>query len=346
MTTLLLSMSVGWSCGRDDSAGSPAVAPPHPVVPPVAAAKSPPSPLTEHINADRLRTHVEWLASDRLRGRPTPSAQLDEAATYVRRTFVEHGLSAPEGLPDHEQRFECGGPTNPGAASNVVAIVPGRDPVLAKQAVMITAYYDHVREHGPGPDTIFNGANDNASGTAAMLTIAGALAAAPKPPRRTIVFVAFCGEELGLLGSGHYAEHPVWPLDSVVAQLNLEMLGRPEPGAPRVSWVTGMARSDLGAWLNDGSEGSSVRFVPGTEVGRQEGSAFDRSDNYPLALQGVIAHTIAAGRLDALYHSADDEADTLDYEGMAVVVRAVAQAAMHIADADGRPAWIDPPGRE
>ena len=295
------------------------------------------------IVAPRLRAHVERLADDRLRGRPTPSPQLDEAADYLREQLRGYGLAAPQLAPEHVQRFECGGPGRPGPASNVLALLPGRDPTLGQQTVLVTAHYDHVGERGTAEDAIYNGANDNASGTAAVLAIAEALAAAPRPPRRSVLFVAFCGEELGLRGSYHFAEQPVRPLDTMVAHVNLEMLGRPGPEQPPVAWIPGMSRSELGDWLSAANEDAGVRFVDGTEIGPEEGGAFARSDNYPLALRGVVAHTVAAGTIDELYHSPDDESDRLDYERMAVLVKAVARGVWRLAEHDGQPGWHDPP---
>ncbi|MCA9654560.1 MAG: M28 family peptidase [Myxococcales bacterium] len=289
----------------------------------------------------RLREDVERLSDDRLRGRPTPSPELDEAAAYLVQRFAELGLEPLAGAPDHRQRFECGGDAHPGPASNVLALLPGRDPAVADQLVMVSAHYDHVGERPGGEDSIYNGANDDASGVAAMLAIAELLAASP--PRRSVLLVAFCGEERGLLGSTHYAAHPLLPLDRVVAQVNLEMLGRPDPDAPGLAWITGMERSELGEWLAAANVGTELRFVDAMEIGPVEGGAFERSDNYPLALQGVVAHSVSTGRLDALYHSPDDEADTLDYEGMAVLVEGIARGVHHLGEAQGQPGWIDPP---
>jgi Zn-dependent M28 family amino/carboxypeptidase len=159
-----------------------------------------------------------------------------------------------------------------------------------------------------------------------------------------VLFVAFCGEELGLRGSYHFAEHPVRPLEDVVAHVNLEMLGRPGPTDPPVAWMPGHARSELGAWLSAANPGAAaVPFVDGLAIGSEEGAAFGRSDNYPLALRGVVAHTVAAGTIDELYHSLDDESDRIDYERMAVLVQAIARGVHRLAEHDGRPAWIDPP---
>lgn len=305
----------------------------------------PARPLTNEalalVDADRLRAHVTWLADDRRRGRSTPSPQLDEAAEYLRDQWRTLGLTAPPGAPDHLQRFECGGPDHPGPASNVLALLPGRDPSLAEQTVMVSAHYDHLGPTATGDDRIYNGANDNASGVASLLAVAEVLAAAP--PRRSVLLVAFCGEERGLLGSKYYVEHPVRPLDAVVAHVNLEMLGRPEPDAPPTVWITGKDRSQLGDWFSAATPSGEVRFVDGGAIGPVEGAAFDRSDNYPLARRGVVAHTLATGRLDALYHSPADEADRLDYVRMVPLVRAIARGVHRLAEHEGRPAWIDRP---
>jgi hypothetical protein len=337
-------------CGDRSEAPSARVAAPAPE-PPVSDAPAPDAPSADALSADALarvspaglRADVERLAHDRLRGRPTPSPELDEAAAYLRERLRAAGLEAPDGAPEHLQRFECGGPRHPGLASNVAALLPGRDPTLAAQTVLVSAHYDHIgtRDFGEGVDGTFNGANDNASGIAAMLAIAEALAAAA--PRRSVLFVAFCGEERGLLGSHHFAAQPLRPLDGMVAHVNLEMLGRPRPDQPPTVWIPGMARSQLGSWLADANASTGVRFVDALEIGPEEGDAFDRSDNYPLALGGVVAHTVSTGVLDDLYHSPRDESGTLDYERMAVLVQAIARGVHRLAERDGQPQWLDPP---
>lgn len=344
--TLLLGLLCGCGERTAHSEAIPASAAPHEPepkapVPPAGSGTVALETAVLGITPPRLRQHVERLADDRLRGRPTPSPELDEAADYLRAELRGYGLVAPEPASDHLQRFECGGPDRPGLASNVVALLPGRDRELAAQTVLVSAHYDHIGTRETGADLVYNGANDDASGTAAVLAIARALAATP--PRRSVLFVAFCGEELGLRGSYHFAEHPLRPLEDTVAHVNLEMLGRPGSADPPVAWIPGMARSELGSWLAQANPGAGVRFIDALEIGPAEGGAFHRSDNYPLALRGVVAHTVAAGTIDELYHSPDDESDRLDYERMAVLVRAVARGVHHLAEHDGRPAWLDPP---
>lgn len=288
----------------------------------------------ESVTADQLREHISRLASDSMRGRPTPSPELDEAAEYIAAVLADSGAAAgPSGA--RTLTVACG----PGGedASNVLGMLPG----TTDEVVMVTAHYDHVGEAASGDDRIFNGANDNASGVAAMLAVAHALARAPTQPRRTIAFVAFCGEEHHFRGSKAFAEVPPFPLDQVVAMFNLEMLGHPDPADPRRAWVTGHAYSSLHEWLDRGGATERVSFVPGTVIGPVEGDAFERSDNLPFALRGVVAHTIAAGPLDEHYHAVSDETSRIDFDAMVPIVRSIARAVDALAQSEAHATWLD-----
>ncbi|MCR9159617.1 MAG: M20/M25/M40 family metallo-hydrolase [Nannocystaceae bacterium] len=284
------------------------------------------------IRTEDLRRHIEVLAADEMKGRATPSPQLDRAAEYVATSMAQVGLAPP---PHGRRRIrvDCGASGE--SAFNVVGVIPGSE----REAVLVTAHYDHVGEAREGDDRVFNGANDNASGVSAMLEIADALAHAPDPPRRSIVFVAFCGEEKGLRGSKAFVADPPIALSSLVAVVNLEMLGHPDPSDPKRAWVTGRDYSTLRAWLERSGKPEGVTFVDGSAVGRVEGNAFDRSDNYPFASAGVVAHTIAAGPLDDHYHAVSDEASRVDTDAMVPIVRALARATLDLATTKARPDW-------
>lgn len=284
------------------------------------------------IRADDLRRHIETLASDAMKGRPTPSPELDEAATYLATSMAKVGV-APSSDGRRRVAVDCGAMGEP--AFNVLGVVRGRTP----EFVLVTAHYDHVGQAHSGDDRVFNGANDNASGVGAMLEIADVLAHVPEQPRRSVAFVGFCGEERGLRGSTAFVADPPLPLASIVAVLNLEMLGHPDPLDPRRAWVTGHAYSNLSAWLDRGGTSEGVTFVDGSAIGTVEGDAFDRSDNYPFASAGIVAHTIAAGPLDEHYHAVSDEASRIDVDAMVPIVRALARATIDLANSEARPGW-------
>lgn len=345
-------VAIAGACKRESSAqestpapAAPAIEAPTPVAP--AAANATPTPAVSAVVPARnaasfatidpaaLRRHVEVLADDANAGRPTPSPGLEAAAAYVVARFEALGLETPAGAPGHRQSFACGA-GDPSLASNLVGVLRGRDPALASQYVMVSAHYDHIGTADVGDDRIFNGANDDASGVAAMLEIAASFA--PTPPRRSVAFVAFCGEEQGLRGSQHWVDDPPLPLADTIADVNLEMLGR--PGAtPKRAWITGKPYSDLGASFDAAAVDLGFEFRDGGDIGRMEGSVFDRSDNWPLARAGVVAHSVSTGVLDSYYHHVDDEPGLLEYDAMAGVVGAVAWATWRLAEADAAPQW-------
>ncbi len=209
-------------------------------------------------------------------------------------------------------------------SSNVVGRIRGRARDGAERAVVLSAHYDHIA-HGhapsaPGEDTIYNGADDDASGVAVVLELAGALARGERPDHGVIVLLA-TGEEIGLLGTKEYLDRPVVPLERTIANLNFEMLGRPDQkaGGPGVMWLTGDDQSNLGAALRK----QGIRVVPDP---RPEQHFYERSDNYAFVLRGVIGQTFSTYDLHGDYHRPSDEADTLDYEHLAACAREAEKA--------------------
>ena len=183
----------------------------------------------------RLLDDIKFLTDDRLQGRATGSPGADTAAAYLARRFSEVGLQPAAG--GWFQSFTVGrdgaaaGPGGPTVTGkNVIGILPGRDPVLRNQTVILGAHYDHLGLGGFGsldPDStgkVHNGADDNASGVSALIQVAARLA--KSPPARTVVFIGFSGEELGLLGSAYYVKQPIYPLSGTLAMVNLDMVGR------------------------------------------------------------------------------------------------------------------------
>ncbi len=223
----------------------------------------------------------------------------------------------------------------PFAAVNVVGIVPGGDPKLRDEAVVVSAHYDHVGIGRPvNGDSIYNGADDDASGTTAVLEIARLLGRQRPAPKRTVVFLLVTGEERGMLGTRWYLDHPVVPLDHTVANLNLEMIARPDSlaGGPGRAWLTGFERSTMGPALRE----AGIPIVPDP---RPEQHYFERSDNYPFARRGIVAHTLSSFGLHADYHQPGDEARFADPVHLAQVIAAAARAVRLLADGPA-PTWV------
>jgi len=223
---------------------------------------------------------------------------------------------------------------------NVVGLLRGSDPALRETYVMVTAHYDHIGIRGPaGTDRIFNGANDDGSGTVSVIELASALGSLKERPRRSLAFVAFFGEERGLLGSRYYGKHPIFPVDRTVADVNLEQIGRTDSSeGPQVAAasLTGFGYSDVSTVLVAAgrAEGVTVSGHP-----RNSDAYFGRSDNQSLADLGVPAHTLCVAFQYPDYHGAGDHWEKVDYGNMARIDRMVARALLAIADDPAEPKW-------
>jgi hypothetical protein len=210
---------------------------------------------------------------------------------------------------------------------NVVGALRGADSALASEAVLIGAHYDHEGIGRPvGGDSIYNGADDDASGVITVLEVARILAAGPRP-RRTIIFMTMTGEEQGLLGTNWFIRNPPLPLDRVVADLEVEMIGRPDSlaGGPGRGWLTGFERSTMG-------ETFAASGLPIGPDRRPEQQFFLRSDNIAFARRGIVAHTLSSFNMHAQYHTPDDEVELVDFDHMAAMINVAARAARLLAD--------------
>jgi hypothetical protein len=224
----------------------------------------------------------------------------------------------------------------PVTVRNVAALLRGSDSTLRGEYVLLTAHYDHI---GRNRDGVVNpGANDDGSGTVSVIEIAQALAAMPVPPKRSIVFMTFFGEEEGELGSLYYTNHPLLPLSKTVADLNLEQVGRTDSSAgPEVSnaTLTGFRYSSVSQTLQKAGEMTGVRVYE-TPNGDD---FFDRSDNQAFAEHGIPAHTIAVAFEFPDYHETGDVWQKIDYGNMAKVDRMIALGTFMLADSSAKPVW-------
>ncbi|HYC31533.1 MAG TPA: M20/M25/M40 family metallo-hydrolase [Gemmatimonadales bacterium] len=322
------------------------------------AATTTDTPAPTAAAAPDLRAMLATLAHDSMEGRATGTPGSARAARWIEERMREYGLdpAVDGGYRQRVRLVETRAPDGsrslslPGGAAdtvagartieddNVIGLVRGSDPGLASEAVVVGAHYDH---EGIGPamagDSIYNGADDDGSGVVAVLAAARALAAGPAP-RRTVVFLLTTGEEQGVLGTFHYVAHPVVPLANTVADLQVEMIGRPDSlaGGPGKLWLTGFERSTMGERL--AAAGVSVVADP-----RPSFKFFERSDNIVFAWEGVPAHTLSSYNLHEDYHKPSDEVERVDFAHLETAVAAITRAVRLLADGE-RPEW-KPGGR-
>jgi hypothetical protein len=230
------------------------------------------------------------------------------------------------------------------SAPNVAAILEGSDPTLKSEYVVFSAHMDHVGVAGPrgsggcraqGADSICNGADDDGSGTVAVVELAEAFAALNPRPKRSIIFLNVSGEEKGLWGSAYFADHSPVPMNNVVADLNIDMIGR--------NWkdtivAIGKEHSDLGATLNRvAAAHPELNMQPIDDIWPQENFYF-RSDHYNFARKGVPILFFFSGT-HADYHRPSDSPDKIDAEKESRVARLVFYLGLEIANAADRPKW-------
>jgi Zn-dependent M28 family amino/carboxypeptidase len=287
---------------------------------------------------------MRFLASDELMGRRAGTPWDHVAARYIAEQLraagvspvTEAGYFQPFALPDGAE------------SQNVLGVIPGTDPELRDEYVMLLAHYDHVGagDHGGGmrptteADSIYNGARDNGMGVVALLHAARSLAA--DPPARSIVLFAAGAEEMGLVGSRFYAEHPLVPLEQTVFALNVDTGGYSDTSAVT---VVGLERTTAAPLIREGAARAGLGLTPQPDPRMQ---LFRRSDNINLARRGIPAPTFSPGFLSFsdpgvadYYHQVTDEVGDLDFAYLARFADAYAQTARLIADAPERPRWAD-----
>ena len=220
------------------------------------------------------------------------------------------------------------------ATWNAMGKITGTDKDLSSEVILLTSHLDHlgVRESNPGDDKIFNGADDDASGSIAVLELARTLAAG-KRPKRTVYFVCFGSEEAGGFGATYFVNNMPFPKDKLVANLEFEMIGRPDAKVkPEELWLTGYERSNLGPEL--AKRGAKLVQDP-----HPEENFFQRSDNITLARQGIIAHTVSSFGLHKDYHRASDEIKTIDFVHMTRSINSMVAPVQWLINSNFKPAW-------
>jgi hypothetical protein len=216
---------------------------------------------------------------------------------------------------------------------NAVGTLPGGDKRDRDDIILISAHLDHLGARDTGAERIFNGADDDASGSTAVLALAEALAKG-NPLKRTVVFAWFGSEEVGGYGARYFVEKPVVPLDRIVANLEFEMIGRPDASiAPHTLWLTGWERTTLGPKL----AAQGARLVADPHPAEK---FFTRSDNFTLARRGVIAQTVSSFGLHSDYHQPSDKLSRIDFGHMTESIQSMLAPIRWLADSGFKPDWV------
>jgi Zn-dependent M28 family amino/carboxypeptidase len=283
----------------------------------------------EKVKPQDLRSSVDFLSSDVLKGRETATQGELVAAQFIRSKFIEAGIK-----PYFNTYFDTFESTR-FKGVNVVGFIEGSDPELKDEIVLLGAHYDHI---GLGPkvknDSIANGANDNASGTAAVLAIANRLARLGTN-KRSVIVALFSGEEKGLLGSKALAKKIKAQNIDLYTMLNFEMIGVPFIDRDYEIFLTGYELSNLGGKLNTYTNSAMVGI---SDVAKKY-NLYKRSDNYSFYKEfKVPSHTISSCDLTNFdfYHHMDDEIDQLDFVFMATTLNKLIPGIVQICNTDSK----------
>ncbi|GHA40667.1 peptidase M28 [Salinimicrobium marinum] len=258
---------------------------------------------------------LQYLASDELQGRNTGSEGIEKAAVYIENIFRKNNIKPY--FETYRDSFETKGTTG----YNVVGFKEGKDPQLKDEFIIIGAHYDHIGQgETVGNDSLANGANDNASGTTAVLELAKYFA--DMDTKRSILFTLYSAEELGLVGSSHLAQKLSGENIDLYVMFNIEMIGVPMKDKSYSAYLTGYELSNLAEKFNEYAGAEVVGFLPQAK----EYSLFRRSDNYPFYQEFEIpAQTISTFDFTnyEYYHHVDDEFELMDAGHMTKLIEEI-----------------------
>lgn len=283
------------------------------------------------ISKELVKKHLYTLSSDEMEGRKSGTKGIEKAAQYIEKEFERIGLDYFDEMTSFRQTFEKNGLS----LFNLIGFLEGKS--KKNEFIIISAHYDHlgIKINGEG-DLIFNGANDNASGVTAVLSLAEYYTN-DFVTERSLLFVAFTAEEMGLVGSNYFGNQ-INP-EKIIAGINIEMIGKESPFGPNTAWLTGFDRSNFGKIIQKNLKETDYQVLPDPYTSFR---LFFRSDNASLAKLGVPAHTFSTSPMDKDpdYHKVTDEVNTLDIFTVTETIKAIAIGIESIVDGTDAPSRV------
>ena len=297
----------------------------------------PPAEAVAQIDTTDVRARIRYLASDELQGRATPSPGLTMAADYIASEFASFGLEPGGESGTFLQWYALQTDNGEARAQNVIGILRGSDPALRDSYIVYSAHMDHVGVGRPNAqgDSIYNGADDDASGTTAIIEIAQAFASLPERPKRSIAFVAVSGEELGLNGSQAFVSAGPIPAGQMIANINIDMIGR---NSPDTLVAIGLNYSTIGDRAIAVARSNPELGLAVVNDPWPDERFFFRSDHYNFARAGVPAVFFFSG-VHEDYHRPSDEPEKINADKAARIARLAFRLGYEIAQSTTAPAW-------
>ncbi len=326
---ILIAASLLASCGSTKNAKRPEVKP---------------NNYITTITAPELKTHLTIIASDEMEGRDTGSRGQKKAGAYMVDYYNKQGIAVPKGATNHYQKvpasyMNANSSENLPDSENIWAYIEGSE--HPEEVVVVSAHYDHV---GIRNGEVYNGADDDGSGTVALMEIAQAFQQAKKEghgPKRSILILHVTGEEHGLYGSGYYSENPLFPLKNTVADVNIDMIGRRDEGHKDTNDYVYLIGSDyLSSELAAICEDVNQKYIQTTldykfNDRKDPNRFYYRSDHYNFAKNGIPSVFLFNG-VHADYHKATDEVDKIEFDALTKRTQLAFSIAWELANRDKR----------
>ena len=293
---------------------------------------------SQSINESIVKKHIYTLANDSMQGRKAGTEGIEKAAKYIESQFKKIGLKYFNNN-SFRQTFNYKNKRSRNQEElklyNIIGFLEGNE--KKDEIVVISAHYDHLGMKSTGSgDLIYNGANDNATGVAAVLALAEYFKS-KNNNSRSILFIAFTAEEMGLVGSNYFGK-TISP-ESIVAGINIEMIGKESPFGPNTAWLTGFQRSNFGKIIQKNLSSSEFKIYPDPFISYR---LFFRSDNASFARLGIPAHTFSTSPMDKDldYHKVTDEASTLNMKTITQTIKAIAIGTKSIIAGEDTPTRV------
>jgi Zn-dependent M28 family amino/carboxypeptidase len=300
------------------------------------------------VSPDELRSWVEYLASDAMRGRANGSPEMITAANWVADKFKEYDVIPLTSSGNYIYDYTFNSRQRTINEHNVIGMIKGRKSGLKDQYLVISAHFDHVGvRKGPQPDSIYNGADDNAAGTCALIGIAKTIKDLKLKPGRTLIFAAFSGEEMGMRGSHHFVSDPPVPLKNIWVDFNFEMIGHSEYLGKNNYYMTGCDFSNLDDIIREYNKNTGFHLIDTISMAR---NLFYASDNISFSrisvsngvATGIPSGTFATTTMASYIHRPNDEARLFDFDNMANLVDYFSKLIIWLSQNKSELKWTDP----
>ena len=300
------------------------------------------------VTAPELKEWITYLASDEMKGRANGSPEMKTAAYWIAGKFRENSVKPIIQDSDFIQDYTFTSRQQTIEERNVIGIIEGNDPSLKDQYIILSAHFDHIGiRHGLKPDSINNGADDNAAGICTILGIAKTISLSKLKPGRTIVLAAFSGEEYGMRGSRYFVSNPPVLLKNIYADLNFEMTGHSEYLGKNKYYMTGCLVStldDLIAEQNKGTEFQLIDTIPIANMlfNSSDNIAFSRVSVSDGIILGIPSGTFATSATTDYLHNVTDEAELFDFDNMAALIGHFSDLVIWLSNNKSDIKWTDP----